>query len=471
MRRFVKEDTRSSQPRVWEIEVKGNRVFTYWGQRGGEMTQTVEEFDGVNIGKKNEKSPGKVAEEKAEVKILSKLRGNYYEVNPATWEPLTAPHATGMNFQTPLEGTRLYKPQQHPCSPMKKKMLEGKAWFTRKIDGMNHPILIDEDGYPRMYTANFLPSHKDESGQNTWLDRYPQIEAELMQMDLPPRTLLMGELCTCPATNSCYVDSQLGLRVDHFNHVGSVVKSLTERAIGIQKEDGWLGYCVYDVAYWGGDFLLDSMPSARRWMLLEGLLVDREKFQYLGMPDVITFLPDGSGFRLASLDLKHDLEVEFDDTDNPVNDILDFARNMGWEGYVVRDPSDHCGDRGIAFGGTHERPPSICKIKPKREGDFIVRWDPDQGIGEWGRGRKAGGVGSAMAYLWDGKKEVEVGKVGGGLTDEDVMGFADPGLYPMVWEVEFTDWTPKGKLREPRFKRLRPDKALVDCDIDQRGDV
>ncbi len=461
MRRFIKDETKGSQPRVWDIWVKGNRVYTQHGQLGGEMTCTVNEYEGTSIGKKNEKSPEQVAREKADVKILAKTRGNYYEVDPKTNKPISEVPEGEMNFTEPVKGTRLYKPQREPAAALKKKMVCGNAIYTRKIDGMNHPVLIDADGRPKMYSANFLPTHKDEVGESVWLDRYPQIEAELEKLDLPPRTLLLGELHTCIHTNPKYQD-RMGFSIDDFNHVGAVVKSLTDRAIRLQQEGGWLGYCVYDIAYLDGEYLLDKMSNKERATYLAARLCYRETFRYLSMPDVIRFNQGSDGFLIISMD-GGSHELEFDDPDNPVDDLLGFARNLGWEGYVVKDPDAHCEDRGIAFGGTHERPASICKIKPKREGDFIVRWDPNNGVGEWGRGRKAGGVGSAMAYVWDGEKEVEVGKVGGGLSDKDVFEFADPTKYPMVWEVEFTDWTPKGKLREPRFKRVRPDKQPCEC--------
>lgn len=466
MRRFIKDDTRSSQPRVWEIWVEGDDVTTRWGQLNGEMTETVEEFDWVNIGKKNEKAPSQVAIEKAEVKVLSKIRGGYYEVDPVTNERLEKIAESSMNFDNPLKGTRLYKPQRSPVASLNQKMETGQALFTRKLDGMNHPIVVDSEGRPRMYTANFLPTHKDEVDRYTWLDRYPQIEAELLEMDLPPKTLLLGELHTCVHTSPRHQD-RYRFSIDDFNHVGAVVKSLTDRAIKLQQDSGYLGYCVYDVAYLDAVYQLDRVSSGSRWRQLYRILGKRETFRYLSMPDVIHFNQGSSSFIVISMD-GGTYERDFNDPDSPVDSLLAFARNVGWEGYVVRDPEEHCKDRGISFGGTHERPASVCKIKPKREGDFIVRWDPDNGVGEWGRGRKAGGVGSAMAYLWDGEKEVAVGKVGGGLTDENVVGFADPQLFPMVWEVEYTDWTPKGKLREPRFKRLRPDKELHECTLDER---
>ena len=110
------------------------------------------------------------------------------------------------------------------------------------------------------------------------------------------------------------------------------------------------------------------------------------------------------------------------------------------------------------------------ELKPKLEADFIVRWDPNNGIGEWGKGKKSKGVGSVQLYLWDPETgtEVPICLTGGGLTDADVARFADPKLYPTVWQVEFDSWTPKGALRFPVFLRERDDKKPEECLISQR---
>jgi predicted DNA-binding WGR domain protein len=57
MRRFLQDKGRTSAPQVWEVAHKGNAVTLTWGQLGGAMQQTTQTFEGVNIGKANEKSP------------------------------------------------------------------------------------------------------------------------------------------------------------------------------------------------------------------------------------------------------------------------------------------------------------------------------------------------------------------------------------------------------------------------------
>ena len=75
-----------------------------------------------------------------------------------------------------------------------------------------------------------------------------------------------------------------------------------------------------------------------------------------------------------------------------------------------------------------------------------------------------------FCYLWDPEKgeEVYVGKCGGGLNAEDVVRFANPKLYPMVWAVEFSSWTKDGSFQFPELVRVRDDKTCEECTLDQR---
>jgi len=159
-------------------------------------------------------------------------------------------------------------------------------------------------------------------------------------------------------------------------------------------------------------------------------------------------------------------EIEFDGSRNHA---IDLAKLLGWEGFVAHDPSAVFGDKAISFRGKPDRPKHAVKVKPKFEADFCVQWNPDEGIGSWGKGKKAGGVGSVFAYLWnpDTLEWQYVTKVGGGLTEKDVKEFADPNLFPMVWQVEFATWTDKGSIQFPEFIRQRDDKLPIECTVDQ----
>jgi ATP-dependent DNA ligase len=152
----------------------------------------------------------------------------------------------------------------------------------------------------------------------------------------------------------------------------------------------------------------------------------------------------------------------------PQRTMIELAKDLGWEGWVVVDPNATYGDKAYNFRGKNDRPKECVKDKPKREADFIVRYDPKKGIGKKGEGAKAIGIGSAQAYLVHPELgEIKIAYVGNGLTKEQVVEFANPKLYPMVWQVEFEDWTKDGSLTHPRFVRIRDDKKPKECTVDQ----
>jgi len=159
-------------------------------------------------------------------------------------------------------------------------------------------------------------------------------------------------------------------------------------------------------------------------------------------------------------------EIDFDGSKESA---IEIAKLLGWEGFVVLDPDGTYGDKAVSFRGKADRPKHAVKVKPKLEADFCVRWDPERGMGTWGKGKKAKGVGSVAAFLWDPGTEGwrYVSKVGGGLTEANVKGFANTTLYPMVWQVEFASWTDKGSVQFPEFIRVREDKTPKECTTEQ----
>ena len=101
-------------------------------------------------------------------------------------------------------------------------------------------------------------------------------------------------------------------------------------------------------------------------------------------------------------------------------------------------------------------------------------------------GNRAHRVGSLLMGIPDGEGLRYVGKVGTGFTDRDLDAFATrfrrlerktspfdelPAaeakdahyLTPtLVGEVEFAEWTPTGKLRQPSWRGWRPDKDAAE---------
>lgn len=464
MRRFIQDKGRTSAPQVWEISRKGNAVTSMWGQKGGAMQKTTQTFEGVNIGKANEKKPADVAQDWLERQVLLRTRKGYVEVNTTTDEPLGgAVSESEIDFEKGLPlNLRFFKPQNSLNGHCEKLLRAKTARLLRKRDGMMHVIFIGDGGGMWMYSSTMQSSHKDEPGI-PWLQRYPHLAQEISNMHLPAGTVLLGELCT---TAFAGFKDKYGMPVDDFEYVSTITKSLTPLALEKQKERGPLGYCIWDIGFWEGSCILREWTADTRFQHLIDVVSSPHR-RHVTVPEMVYF-SDDNALHVTSLDTMETF-IDFE-TDDMVKEALEMAKTFGWEGWVVVDGDSKYGDKSHSFHGKAERPKFVCKLKPKLEADFIVRWDPNNGIGEWGKGKKSKGVGSVQLYLWDPETgtEVPICLTGGGLTDADVARFADPKLYPTVWQVEFDSWTPKGALRFPVFLRERDDKKPEECLISQR---
>jgi predicted DNA-binding WGR domain protein len=463
MRRFLQDKGRTSAPQVWEVAHKGNAVTLTWGQLGGAMQQTTQTFEGVNIGKANEKSPKEVAVAWAEKQILLRTRKGYREVDLATNQFLKGDvSASEIDWEIGLPlNLRFFKPQNSLNAHCEKLLRAKKARMLRKRDGAMHSISISYDGGLLMYSSTMQTHHKDELGV-PWFQRFGHLAQEIANMHLPGGTVLLGELCT---TVHAGFKDQYGMPVDDFEYVSSITKSLTPVALHKQQERGLLGFCIWDIGFLDGVCLLQEWTADQRYAYI-GELLNNPHRHHLTMPEIAYFTE--AGINIQSPDAV-DLTMDYV-SDDMVKEAIELAKTLDWEGWVVVDGEAKYDDKSHNFHGKADRPKFVCKLKPKFEADFIARWDPANGIGAWGKGKKSKGVGAVQLYLWDPElqEEVPISETGGGLTDEDVVQFANPKLYPMVWTVEFSEWTPKGSLRHPNFLRPRTDKTPEECTLDQR---
>lgn len=463
MRRFLQSKGRTSKPQVWEVQHTDDCVLVMWGQLDGAMQETVQTFKANNVGRSNEKSPYDVAKKEFEDLIKGKLKSGYHEVNLKTNKPLTKVSSGVFDFNDPHENStnfKVFKPQSSMNAYMKKLAASRDALFCRKRDGYMHYLVVDKDGVADLYSANMALTHEKEPNIPL-IERFPKIQKDLLKLELLPQTMLVGEICTSAHS---FCDSE-GHAVDDFQYVGAILKSLTPRAIAMQEEKGDLAFCIWDVVFADGEPWVKEVPASERFEVIRGMITDSGA-KAITVPELVELKLDG--FQVTSVD-GADLELEYDDPDDPVNDIVNWAKAKKWEGFVVVDPNAVYGDKAWSFRGKNDRPKEICKLKPLLDVDVIVRWDPKKGIGEEGKGKHSGQVGSVAAYLWDHEKkeEVFVGKVGIGISDELTKKWAKPKFYPMVWECTILAWTNGGKMRSPAFIRLRDDKMPTDCGLDQ----
>lgn len=108
-----------------------------------------------------------------------------------------------------------------------------------------------------------------------------------------------------------------------------------------------------------------------------------------------------------------------------IKELMETYVSKGYEGLVIRNGA------------------KWLKVKPKETADVRIT------------GLQAGTkkyTGMLGAFL------TEYGKVGTGFTDEQREALNDEDLIGSIIEVEYMELTPGGKMRHPRFIRLREDK-------------
>lgn len=440
---------RTGKTRVWTIEVRGSKVITTYGELDGKMQQVVDEGQWKNEGKANEISPEVDALYLAERAILKKTRAGY---RPVGEEP-----PTEISWHEALpKNLCFYKPDNTLSARLQKLMRDGKAWLGRKRDGEMLAVVKGLDGAVDIYSRRMLVQHHLEEGTElTWNTRFHHLVEELEgRDDIPPGTVLLGDLVTDPEEDERWA-------------VASIMKSLTEEALRTQDHYGNLFLYVWDIAFWDTDDLLTAIPVRERFDLLWSVLGQEWDGQSWFLP-VQVF---GSGPQIRSMAVGLLKEIP----DDPIDVAKEFAKALDWEGWVVVDPDGVFGDRGYNFRGKPDRPGKYSgKLKPVYEDDFLAEFDPDGVYGErngkWGRGNHRNQVGSVSLYQYTGEGDlVFICHCGGGITDEFRTKYSDPGVYPLVLKVEYTDRTYKSMgdktnaLTYPRVVEVREDKDPEEC--------
>ena len=89
---------------------------------------------------------------------------------------------------------------------------------------------------------------------------------------------------------------------------------------------------------------------------------------------------------------------------------------------------------------------------------------------EKGQGKYSGQIGALVLSVYKGTQVVEIGKASG-MTDAERKEFTrlalENKLKNITVEVKANEVTKNGKLRHPRFLRLRNDKLAIECTFDQ----
>lgn len=199
------------------------------------------------------------------------------------------------------------------------------------------------------------------------------------------------------------------------------------------------------IEFWAFDLLyLDGRPLLRT--------------RYRDRRQLLEILADGTGLVVPDLLSGSGAEV------------LEQSRQRGWEGVVAKK-----------WDSTYQpgrRSPAWIKQKHWKTQEVV--------IGGWraGQGGRAGGIGSLLMGVPAGGALLFAGRVGTGFTDRELAHLKNAlaglgaGESPfdmalsgadaagvtfvrpeLVGEVRYSEWTTDGRLRQPSWRGLRPDKA------------
>jgi ATP-dependent DNA ligase len=419
--------TRIGKTQVWSIWVETQdttvsghpEVWIEHGQVDGKKQLTNDIIsEGVNVGKANETTPFQQAVLTLERKVVKQKEKGYSE--DLTDVEVVSDKAASISFREPLPKELCFYKPKNSIEDKKIAQLEANksAIFTVKRDGMMHVVRKSKKFGVEIYSRRM----------DLVTDKYPHLVKELNEIPCD-ELIMLGEII---------LDKD---GKDDFNGVSQICRSDAEKAAEKQKELGLVSYYIFDLAYLEGQNLLSGVGYADRLKFIDDSILP-----YVNQKHVM---------RCETLDMNH-------------KKALDTVKKRKLEGLVVWDSKGTMGDNeAFTMNGKAYRPNVLWKSKPKYEDDFIVRFDPDSDIGEYGSGKNNGKLKSAHLYqLDDDGKEVFLAKCGGGLSD-DQRDFYTKAKYPRVWRVEYDSIQSKtGSLRFPVFnadRTLIGDKTTKEC--------
>lgn len=422
----------------WKIIQNENSYTTEHGQLGTSNPQTFSDTPGPK-GKENTKAYVNAFDNctfHVEREIRKKTEHGYVEYidGKAVVEEIIE-----LNFNKQLpKNFCSYKPQTSVKDSTLIKIHKAEnALYTRKYDGMMHLAVHHTWGW-EIYTRRM----------DLTSDRFPNhIKALNNFKNLSIGTILTGEMV-------CHTPEEK----DDFKAISRVCRSDPKEARKLidSKECIEPTYRIFDIIYYNGKPLSEEKFADRRSIWKNELNIAQHD-------------------NLSMIKLIDRVEI-FNVTPDTWED---YAKEKGWEGFVIVDKTSIPGDKLFSFDGDAKRPKGHYKLKPVHEDDVVIY------AGLKGSGKRLGTVGSILVKQIHPEtgKWFRCGKVGSGFEDEDIIEIkrelekADLPLFDkekedkgelgdegIVAMIEYSERQIKtNKFRFPVFIRLRTDKAPKEC--------
>lgn len=404
---------------IW-VEPQGDsghpEIWIEFGQVDGKLQTTFDIIsEGVNVGKANETTPLEQAGLMMERKITKQREEGYRD----TIKEAQAVQTIDWDKRLP-KNLCFYKPKNSiDAKKIAKLEKEKRLLMSVKYDGMCYIVRKSKELGVEIYSRRM----------ELETDKFPHLISGFNKM--PNGTILLGEM-----TYSGNKDHMKDFKV-----VTQICRSKeAEKAIRRQEEFGKVSYRIFDMAFANHKCLLTSEQYLRR---------------YGKISDLVESIGSDYIKKVHMLYTSH-------------TEALQYVRDNKLEGLVIYDANGIMKENeAFTWNGKSHRPGVLWKSKPKYEDDFIIRFCPKDGIGEFGKGKNNRKVKSVFMYqLDDNNQEVYLGKCGGGLSDKQ-RDFYTTAEYPRVWCVEYDAIQPgSGSLRYPVFNSDRTiigDKTIDEC--------
>lgn len=289
----------------------------------------------------------------------------------------------------------------------------GGRWvYQTKFDG-ERLLLHFKDGYVRATTRR----QSVKTGRiNEKTDNIPHIRGVFLE-ELNG-TVLDGEIIVHSSGKS-------------LSNTQSVMNSIPETAINLQKSDEWATFHCFDILMYRGDDIR-TKPLWYRLNIMERCVRKIQK----AFPDMQKYIKATPVFDSTFYKLAFEEEVA-----------------KGGEGLVLKNMDSFYGE-----------PHSWVKMKKVEFVDaFVTGW-------EKGQGRNSDVCGYLKFSVWNSSNTgvVEIARVGA-LTDDIRRRVAAnfDEFKGMVAELKMQEVTDGYRLRHPRINRWRPDKSESQCSIEQ----
>lgn len=410
------------KPQFLQLDLEGSILKREYGIIGGAVHGTSHSYEGVNIGKSNEKTPEAVAKEDYHRLIKTKTKEGY-QITKGLDDLSVLDQSPFLDLSNIPESFCISKPKQTISIPKIDEVLgSGNGKFFVKYNGIGHYILITPTGDVVIYTRRWCDHTK----------KYPEIVMDIVRQGWPNGTLIYSEFCIDPALRIPHMTAFLLMsQISKADVTGGACKEEVPKSLALQKKHRvraamlYILYCDNRPAY--------EYPLKVNFNSLSVKASHLHKGEAVFVPKEV---PINSG--KAALQLVKENK-----------DII--------EGLVLLDLSANI---EVTFNGKPNRCAS-WKVKSRGDADVIT-----DGYVE-GKGKHQGRIGSLKICQYDAENNrIDLGSVGG-LSDKE----RDPASweFPCVIEVKYDQRFPDtGKFQFGRFSKRHEDKLPEDVELFNR---